>query len=68
MYFEITSNRFLRNMVRAIVGTLMDVGLNKIDPERVKVILESKDRQSASSSSPAKGLFLWNIKYENFPA
>lgn len=68
MYFEISSNRFLRNMVRAIVGTLMDVGLNKIDPERVKVILESKDRQAASSSSPAQGLFLWDIKYKNFPA
>jgi len=68
MYFEITSNRFLRNMVRAIVGTLMDVGMNKIEPERVKVILESKDRQAASSSSPAQGLFLWDIKYENFPA
>ena len=68
MYFEITSNRFLRNMVRAIVGTLMDVGLNKLDPESVKAILESKDRKAASSSAPAHGLFLWDIKYENFRA
>ena len=65
MYFEITSNRFLRNMVRAIVGTLMDVGLNKIHPEAIRSILESKDRQAASSSSPAQGLFLWKVKYEN---
>lgn len=67
MYFEITSNRFLRNMVRAIVGTLLEVGTNKLAPESVKEILMSKDRNAASSSAPAHGLYLWEISYENLP-
>ena len=62
-YFEITANRFLRNMVRAIVGTLVEVGLGKITPEDVKKILAKKDRQAASISAPAEGLFLWKIEY-----
>ena len=62
-YFEITANRFLRNMVRATVGTLVEVGLGKLKPEEIKVILEKKDRQAASISAPAGGLFLWKIEY-----
>ena len=62
-YFEITSNRFLRNMVRATVGTIVDVGLGKKTPEDVKIILSKKDRQQASISAPAHGLFLWRIDY-----
>ena len=62
-YFQITADRFLRNMVRATVGTLVDVGMGKISPDSVKTILEKKDRQAASSSVPAHGLFLWKIEY-----
>jgi tRNA pseudouridine38-40 synthase len=63
LYFEITADRFLRNMVRATVGTLLDVGLGKIPVEEVKDILEKKDRGAASTSVPAHGLFLWRIEY-----
>jgi tRNA pseudouridine38-40 synthase len=62
-YFEIAADRFLRNMVRATVGTLLDVGLHKIEPDQIKVILEAKDRGAASTSVPAHGLFLWEIEY-----
>jgi tRNA pseudouridine38-40 synthase len=59
----ICANRFLRNMVRAIVGTLVEIGLGKLDPNEMKRIIESKDRRNAGSSAPAKGLFLNKIKY-----
>jgi tRNA pseudouridine38-40 synthase len=62
-YFEITADRFLRNMVRATVGTLLDVGLGKIEPKDITKILEAKDRGEASTSVPAHGLFLWKIIY-----
>lgn len=62
-YFEITANRFLRNMVRATVGTLLDVGKGIIIPENVVEILEAKDRREASISVPAHGLFLRDIVY-----
>lgn len=62
-YFEITSDRFLRNMVRAIVGTLVDVGMGKINHDSILAILSAKDRQAASSSVPAHGLFLWRVEY-----
>lgn len=61
--FHISANRFLRNMVRAIVGTLLDVGLSKISIDDFKKIIESKNRSNAGLSVPAKGLFLTNIKY-----
>lgn len=61
--FTISANRFLRNMVRAIVGTLMDVGLEKISIEDFRKIIESKNRSNAGLSVPAKGLFLTNINY-----
>jgi tRNA pseudouridine38-40 synthase len=61
--FFITANRFLRNMVRAIVGTLLDVGFEKITIEDFKKIIESKNRSNAGLSVPAKGLFLTAIKY-----
>ena len=63
-YFEISANRFLRNMVRAIVGTLIDVGMGKLNNDDVLSILASKDRQEASLSVPAHGLYLWDIEYE----
>lgn len=61
--FYISANRFLRNMVRAIVGTLVDVGLHKISVEDFRQIIESKNRSNAGLSVPAKGLFLTKIKY-----
>ena len=61
--FHISANRFLRNMVRAIVGTLLDVGLDKISISDFKNIIESKNRSNAGLSVPAKGLFLTQIKY-----
>ena len=61
--FEVSANRFLRNMVRAMVGTLMEVGIGNITPEAIPIILEKKSRQEAALSVPAKGLFLWEILY-----
>jgi tRNA pseudouridine38-40 synthase len=61
--FYITANRFLRNMVRAIVGTLIEVGLGRVSKEDFRIIIESKNRGNAGSSVPAKGLFLTKIKY-----
>lgn len=65
-YFEITADRFLRNMVRAVVGTLVEVGRHKINPEEVMDIIERKDRCAAGTSMPAEPLFLWDIKYPYF--
>lgn len=61
--FEITADRFLRNMVRSLTGTLLDVGRGKLDVEGFKQIVEEKDRRKAGSSAPAKGLFLVDIGY-----
>lgn len=61
--FEVSANRFLRNMVRAMVGTLMEVGIGNMTPESIPVILAKKSRQEAALSVPAKGLFLWEILY-----
>jgi len=63
LVFTITANRFLRNMVRAIVGTLLEVGTGKITMADVKTILESKDRTKAGPSAPAKGLYLMKVVY-----
>ncbi len=61
--FTITANRFLRNMVRAIVGTLVEVGRGRISIEEMRQIIEAKDRCQAGESVPAKALFLVDIKY-----
>ena len=61
--FTITANRFLRNMVRAIVGTLVEVGRGKISIEDVRQVIEAKDRCRAGESVPGKALFLVDIKY-----
>ncbi len=63
LLFHITANRFLRGMVRAIVGTLMEIGLGKRSPEEMNEIILSKDRKKAGKSAPARGLFLSRIKY-----
>ena len=61
---RITGNGFLYNMVRIIVGTLIRVGRGFYDPEKVKEILEAKDRKAAGVTAPAHGLMLVEIKYE----
>ncbi|MEM7297109.1 MAG: tRNA pseudouridine(38-40) synthase TruA [Bacteroidota bacterium] len=61
--FVITANRFLRGMVRAIVGTLIEVGLEKMTLEEFQAILESNDRKQAGRAVPAVGLFLQEVKY-----
>ena len=63
LVFTITADRFLRNMVRAIVGTLISVGLGKSTLSDMESILASKDRGEAGVSVPAKGLYLKTIKY-----
>lgn len=62
-YFIIKANRFLRNMVRAVVGTLFDVGRGKITVEQFVDIIEAKDRKCASTSAVACGLSLVDIEY-----
>jgi len=61
--FYISADRFLRNMVRAIVGTLLDIGLGKKSVADFKTIIESKNRSKAGVSVPAKGLFLTEVTY-----
>jgi len=61
--FIIRSDRFLRNMVRALVGTLMEVGKGRIPPSEVERILHARNRSDAGMSVPAKGLFLTKVEY-----
>lgn len=63
MVFHISADRFLRNMVRAIVGTLLMVGRKEVTPEGVREIINSKDRSNAGTSVPACGLYLTEVKY-----
>lgn len=64
LIFTISSNRFLRNMVRAIVGTLVNVGLRKITVNDFENIIKSKNRDRAGFSVPAHGLYLIEIEYD----
>ena len=66
LVFTITADRFLRNMVRAIVGTLVEIGKGKMKPEEMKTIIEAKDRSRAGFSVPACGLFLERVQYPSF--
>ncbi|UTW60891.1 tRNA pseudouridine(38-40) synthase TruA [bacterium SCSIO 12741] len=63
IYFEIRANRFLRNMVRAVVGTLVEAGEGKLSEEDFRNIIKSGNRSEAGTSAPAQGLFLWDIGY-----
>ncbi|NOQ73646.1 MAG: tRNA pseudouridine(38-40) synthase TruA [Crocinitomix sp.] len=63
--FSIQANRFLRNMVRAIVGTMVDIGTDKIDFESFQKILDSEERSKAGLSVPPQGLFLVKVAYDN---
>lgn len=61
--FTITANRFLRNMVRAVVGTLVEVGRGRMTVDEFRRVIERRDRCSAGESVPARGLFLVDIQY-----
>lgn len=63
LVFTIKADRFLRNMVRAIVGTMIETGTGKISPDEFERIIQARDRCKAGRSVPAKGLFLVNIEY-----
>ena len=63
LVFTIRADRFLRNMVRAVVGTLLEVGFGKLSVDDFCKVIEKKDRCSAGASVPAKGLFLVDIAY-----
>lgn len=62
--FTISADRFLRNMVRAIVGTMVEIGNGKIEPSDLRKIIEDKNRNSAGTSAPAQGLFLVEVGYD----
>ena len=62
-YFEISANRFLRNMVRAVVGTLIDVGRGRLSLDDFRKVIEGKRRTEAGESMPANALFLEEVKY-----
>jgi tRNA pseudouridine38-40 synthase len=64
LIFTISADRFLRNMVRAIVGTLVNIGLHKITLSYFNSIIENKNRNEAGFSVPAQGLFLTKIEYD----
>ncbi|MFR9620291.1 MAG: tRNA pseudouridine(38-40) synthase TruA [Rikenellaceae bacterium] len=63
LIFTIRADRFLRNMIRAIVGTLVDVGRGRYTPEEFEMIIANRDLSQASTSAPAQGLFLSDIQY-----
>jgi tRNA pseudouridine38-40 synthase len=63
VYFEIEATGFLKQMVRAIIGTLVEVGKGKMSAMEFRKILESKDRKKAGPTAPAHGLFLKEVKY-----
>jgi tRNA pseudouridine38-40 synthase len=63
LIFTISADRFLRNMVRAIVGTMLEVGIGKISTEDVTAIINSKNRGNAGTSAPAHGLYLTQVNY-----
>ena len=62
--FTISADRFLRNMVRAIVGTMVEIGNGKWEPEDLQKIIQDKNRNSAGTSAPSQGLFLVDIGYD----
>ena len=62
-YFEISANRFLRNMVRAVVGTLIEVGRHRMTLPEFRKVVEGKARTEAGESMPGHALFLEDIKY-----
>ncbi len=63
IYIELTGNGFLYNMVRIIAGTLVDVGLGKIEPKEIENIIKSEKRENAGKTLPPQGLYLVNVEY-----
>lgn len=63
VYLSFHGTGFLQNMVRIMVGTLLEVGMGRMEPEQVKDILEAKDRKVAGPTAPAKGLCLMKVDY-----
>ncbi len=63
LLFTITANRFLRGMVRAVVGTLLDVGTGKLTLAEFQTVVHSRDRKKAGANVPPQGLYLINVKY-----
>jgi tRNA pseudouridine38-40 synthase len=63
LHFHVSSNRFLRGMIRSMVGTLLDIGTGKKDLTDLRKILDSRDRTQAGRSVPARGLYLCNVVY-----
>ncbi len=63
LIFTVTANRFLRNMVRALVGTLLEVGFGKLTVQDFQNIINQKDRRAARTSAPANALFLTEVRY-----
>ena len=64
IYIELTGNGFLYNMVRIISGTLVEVGLGKIEPNEIKTIIDSQKRENAGKTLPPQGLYLIKVEYE----
>lgn len=64
IYIELTGNGFLYNMVRIISGTLVEVGIGKLQPEDIQNIIESKKRENAGKTLPPQGLYLVSVEYE----
>ena len=67
LVFTVSADRFLRGMVRAIVGTLLEVGILKMSPERLPEIIELKNRSEAGTTVPACGLYLSQVEYPFLP-
>ncbi len=63
LIFRITADRFLRNMVRAIVGTMIEIGKETRSPDEIREILNACNRSEAGESVPPQGLFLTRILY-----
>jgi tRNA pseudouridine38-40 synthase len=61
--FTVKADRFLRNMVRALVGTILEVGIGKLNLDEFRKVIELKDRGAAGLSVPAHGLFLTDVEY-----
>ncbi len=65
LVYEVSADRFLRNMVRCMVGTLLEIGRGKQPVEWILQVLDGKNRSAAGNSVAPQGLFLWNIEYDN---
>lgn len=65
LIFRFVGNSFLYNMVRILVGTLLEVGRNRKKPEDILAILEAKNRSMAGKTAPGHGLYLWEVQYDN---